>query len=453
MQPKKLKNAKWLMLLTFIQVAALLSYLNANIVNVGDMGTAIPMLIIYVGISTLALAFLIMQKSLYVRPHFFFFLLLVSWIAFRVLVDLNSYEDLKQITIGTTGGVLLFYVIGVFLSFTFHNIAINTAKERWAKIIILLFLCFLVWMLYNFSQRLHPRLFYLTGVDGTYQRSGNFLSISFICVSFYYLLLVSKRAVVNAGSLNAFFWLFVYTVSTTMALVGSQLIGSNSATAVILGVYLITLVMTLLIPKKVLWGNYLHKRLLLPWSKRLVKNLVVISILGFFLFFMLLALIIIITGFDITSIRLLGFGAGSNTSLISRVDILMGYGVDQLEYAPFLGDINVAYLTTGNAGRTLHSLLPYVLANLGIVGLGIILLLFSVVFLQLFREAKVTSDHSFACYQQNMIALYSLFILFYLFLFANMATGVSWSVLWFSLGFISRPLGFKSYEKNREYCT
>ena len=239
------------------------------------------------------------------------------------------------------------------------------------------------------------------------------------------------------------FWLGVYIASTLIALLGSQLFGSNSATAVILGVHLITLMMSLIVRRQEIRQSYLANKLALPWSKRLVKKIIVTTILGLLFFFGLMGLIIFWSSFDITSTRLFGFGDGSNSSIQSRIDILINEGADQLSYAPFFGNINVAYHTTGYAGNTLHSFFPYRVANLGLVGLFIIIMLFSGIFLNLYHEAKSHRSVSVCAYQGSMIAIYSSFILLYLIFFANLATGVSWPVLWFSVGFVSKPFGFK----------
>jgi hypothetical protein len=359
------------------------------------------------------------------------------------VVDLGDLEYLKQITLATTGGMLLFYMTGVFLAISYYNIILQTRRPWFSKSILLVFTSLLFWMMYNFSRRLHPKLFYLTGVDGSYQRSGNFLSISFITVSYLYLALVFIRKDDKPKRISDVFWLMIYSLSALLALTGSQLFGSNSATVVILGVCLITLVIILVVSRQNLWFRYQKNKLILPCSWQLVKRLALKSLLVMFSFSILLLLLLHFTSFDITSIRALGFGSGSNTSLAARFEILKDTGIRQVSYSPLVGNINVAYLVTGNAGRTLHSFIPYVLANLGLIGLFLVLAIFFGAFRQLFREAKVLATKSQLSYQKNILAIYSIFILLYLFLFANIATGVSWSVLWFTLGFVSSPVRFR----------
>ncbi len=442
MQKDILKNSRILSLFVVVQFTSFLIYLNANIISVGEMGTALPLLAVYVGLSGIIFLALWLQRGFYFRVNLFVFLLLIIWVATRIIFDLGNMEYLKQITVATTGGMLLFYLLGAFFGISYQSVLVQTEKTFFLKFLVFVFLCLMIWMLYNFSQRLHPRLFYLLDVNGAYQRPGNFLSISFIVVSFFYLTFVLQRIEIKISALSVFFWFCIYTSSALMALAGSQLFGSNSATAVILGVYLITLVMTLILPLKVIWLSYLKQKLALPWSKRLIKNMSLMALLGLLLFIGIIILIITVTGFDITSLRLLGFGSGTNTSLLSRIEILLETGANQLSYAPFLGNINVAYLTTGNSGRTLHSFFPYVMANLGLVGLMIVLLLFTSVLVQLYRESKRGRYTGLYGYQANMIGVYSIFVFLYILFFASLATGVSWAVLWFTLGFVSKPFGF-----------
>ncbi|EKF9805757.1 hypothetical protein O1D34_002176, partial [Vibrio cholerae] len=82
------------------------------------------------------------KKNLYFRIHFFFFLLLILWMAFRIVFDLNDLEYLKQLTVATTGGILLFYIIGASLGLTRHCLVSLRSDIKIEKYIILLF-CFL----------------------------------------------------------------------------------------------------------------------------------------------------------------------------------------------------------------------------------------------------------------------------------------------------------------------
>jgi len=223
------------------------------------------------------------------------------------------------------------------------------------------------------------------------------------------------------------------------------MIGSNSATVVVSGVFLITVVMSLVSINNVIINKYRSGMINLSNSKKVIKSLAFFSFLSLLLFSVVLLTIVSVTDFDIETLRLFGYGSG-NTSISSRLDILLVNGLDQIGYSPFFGNINVALITTGNAGTTLHSFLPYVMANLGLVGLIMVCILYYMIFKQLWREVNKTKNN----HQMAMINLFSLLILVFIFLFANISTGISWAVLNFSVGFFSKPIYFKKIKLANE---
>lgn len=437
----KTSKITWLSLLVSFQSATLLVYLKYNIVSIGSGGVALPLLALFVGASVVLLLALWVEDRLYVRPHLFLFLGLMAWIAFRVIYDLNDLDRLRALTIATTGGMLLFYLMGAALRMGYQQL-VQDERVRWPVTLALSLVVFLlISILLDFSGRLHPRYFLLTGIDGGYQRPGNFLSIVFLVFSFLFILGILKTQSLSLGCKYQIFWGTVYVGAAITMLGASQLMGSNSATAVIAGVTCITLAVST--PKKEAFSLYIKNRLALPLSKRFLRSVVLSALGGVAAVILSIALLISITGFELERLRVFGFGTGRISSIASRLNIMMEHGAAQLNYAPLVGNMNVAYLTTGDAGSTLHSFFPYVMANLGLFGLGLVLFLFLTVFLQLYRESKAQPSGGGFAYRSNMIAIYSFLILFYLLVFANLTTGVSWVVLWFALGLISQPVRFK----------
>ena len=428
--------------LLLAQLSSLLIYLNLNIVNVGEKGTALPLLATYVGISILIFLIIFLQRQLFFRLHLFVFLLFLIWITIRVTIDLSDMEQLKAITVATSGGLLLFYLMGAAF-----NISYVYFQEKSSKIllglIILLFLFLMVILLSSLLTRLRSDIFFITGAEDSYQRSGYFLSIMFIIFSVIFLAFSSKHSGFYGRRLEFVFWFSIYTTSTVIALISSQSFGSNSATAVITGIFILTLITLLLMRKPRLRSLHGEGRLVFPFGKQVIRGIFVLGVIGVSSFLILLTLLVQVTDFDIMNTRMLGFGSGHNSSLISRIDIFLQFGIPQMVYARLLGNMNVAYLTTGNAGTTLHSFFPFILANLGLVGLSIALYFFFMIFRQLFRIAKRNSSpHSSLI--QALITLYFIKSLMFLLVIANISTGVTWPVIWFTVGFISQPFGFKS---------
>lgn len=438
-----IKKPSLLHLLTAIQISALLIYLSANISNVGRGGMLLPLLIFYFVTSNLILFFLSLKKKLFVKLSLLIFLLLMVWVALRIVFDLGDVAYLKEIIAGTTGGILLFYLLGAFLSLAYYLILMPTSRMFVIKYALLLFIILLFFISYELLQRLRTDLFYLEGVEGAYQRPGNFLSIAFIIFSFTYFLLVLKGILSKVSTMGFLFWSAIYTLSILITLLISQVMGSNSATVVTFGVYFITLIATLTIARKRIFKEYLNQKLALPWSKQLFRYFGVLTLIILLLLMVIFASIIFFTDFDILSLRFFGFGEGVNTSLVSRLEILSKTGLVQLTFSPLLGNINVAYLTTGTSAGFLHSFFPYVIANLGLLGLAITLALIINIFSKLYREIKSMTGCGFVSYQVNMVALYSFLILLFILIVANLATSISWPVFWFTLGFVSRPIFFR----------
>ncbi len=424
------------------QFTAILVYLNENIVNVGEIGAALPLLAAYFGLSGIIFIFLWFQKAIFFRLHFFVFLFFIAWIALRVAIDLGELEYLKAITIATTGGILLFYLAGAFFNMAYVRLQENPEKKAVHIFIIIIYLLLTIYSFFNLLSRSRGDIFFIDDFDGDYQRSGNFISISFVAVSVIFSSLLSSWTGVNKDKIKIFFWFLIYTVIAKILLLGSQLIGSNSATAVIIGIYILTVISVMLMKNRKLKRLHTEGLIAFPFSKNLMKLLIFFVVIGIALLVTLIYIFIQVTNFDIANIRLLGFGSGSNTSLASRFDILMQTGVDQMSHAPLLGDMNVAYIITGNSGTTLHSFFLYIFANLGLVGLIVVLAFFMLIFQQLFRICKFEfrRDGSFI---RALTILYFMAILMFFLLFANLAVGVTWIVIWFMVGFISQPFSFK----------
>jgi hypothetical protein len=431
--------------LILAQLISILFYLNANIVTVGEpLGTALPLLAVYIVLSGAIFTFLLSQKVLFFRLHFFVFLVFLAWIALRVINDLGDLEYLKQITIATTGGVLLFFLAGAFFNMAYVRLQEETTKTAVHKFVLLTFLTLIIYLIVNLFSRMREDIFLIADLhgDADYQRSGNFLSISFIMVSAIFVSLMSSCSVINKKKLKLIFWFLVYSLSTLLALISSQLFGSNSATAVMMGIYILTVVTVLLMRNRKLQRLHADRSLAFPFSKQMLRLLYRFGIVTVTLLIIIFFVLVQQTNFDVTSTRLLGFGSNTNDSLTSRFDILILTGADQMGYAPLLGNMNVAYLVTGNTGTTLHSFFPFILANLGLLGLLISLSFFFLVFQQLFNLAKLDlrPERSVA---HHLATFYFILILLFLLLFANLTVGVTWPVIWFAVGFISQPFGFR----------
>jgi hypothetical protein len=443
------KHSFFLMLVAFQQLL-LFSYLALNIENVGEMGVGLPLLAGFVIISCGIFVTQLLTLTLRVRLNLFLFLMLIFWVSLRVVLDFGDIEHLKQITVATTGGMLLFFLIGTFSRQALDYLTKSNKSNLYPKLLILVFclLCLIIFL--SFKVRLLDRedKFYIAGVNGGYQRPGNFMIMLFIMASFSYLSIVASFK--TKGVFKLIVWIGMYTLGLALLLISSQMIGSNAATANLLAIYLMTIVISLLASSTQIRLKFIQGRFSLPLSKTALRKLINYSGVALITLLFLAIVAIEVTGFDLNKTRVFGFGSGTNNSMISRVDIFLKTGPTQLNYAPFFGNANVAELTTGNAGRKLHNFLPNIMAELGLVGLIITLSLFFFTF----RTLKNTIKFSFKNaegFKVSIINFWLFFVLIFLFIYVNIAVGKNWPVMWFFIGFaVNVFVSRKKYNLNMD---
>ena len=421
------------------QLGAILFYLYENIVNVGNGGTALPMLAAFFGISGVVFLYLCVTKSLILRQQFLVFLIFLFWIQVKVLIDLNDLEKLKSITFGTTGGILMFYLIGAFSAIAYVRLLENRGNAAGLDLIVLFSLALVIFMILSFGLRIRSDIFYISGVDGDYQRPGNLLSIFFILTSAVFIGSTSKK-VLKASKWEIMLWFLVYVVIAAAAIISSQMFGSNSASGVISGIFILTFPTAFLINNQTFNQTHFNNKSSSSILAQVVKRLLVFATISFVFLLITLGFIAAITGTDIMSIRLFGFGFRTNNSIVSRVEILSTTGFEQICNAPLFGNLKIGRVTA--AGYDLHNFFPYIQANFGLIGTILSVSLFFMIFQQLYKKLKILLRES--CLVNNaLITFYFAQILLFLLLFANATVTVSWAVLWFAVGFISQPFGFR----------
>jgi O-antigen ligase len=217
------------------------------------------------------------------------------------------------------------------------------------------------------------------------------------------------------------------------------MVGSNNATGVILGIYLISIVsITFSTNKKSIYyirikKSFLSKKIILKYINIILKYIIILSIISL--------LLINIFNLPLDKIRLFGFGSSTLRSLNTRIEILRESFIDQISYSPILGNMNVALETTGDKGNYIHSFLLYIQSNLGLIGLIFAILLFGFVFRNMYKIINHNRKNKTI---EALITAYKLYILIYIFIFANVTVSISWSVIWFSLGLLWPPVIIKN---------
>ncbi|MBD9399642.1 hypothetical protein [Pseudomonas sp. PDM11] len=411
----------------------LFAYLVLNVLNVGEGGTALPLLGIFFVLSSTAVLLSFSQCRTAVHWHLFVFLLFVAWLTYRILVDLNDIAHVKKLTVATTSGILLFFLLGTFARQALDRIN-ATGGVIWLRSLLVVLFLFSAWVFFSFNNRLlsSDEIFYMEGVNGDYQRPGNFMIFLFIMCSFIFLSLVC-RLKANKKK-NLFVCLLAYFSMAILNLVSSQAMGANTATACILAIYMMSAVLALLYADEDIRDRYWRGMLSFPFSmylfKRLVRYSLVVAVFSAVATFALVQ----ITSFDLQKTRVFGFGSGVNSSITSRVEIFREEGKGQIGNALFFGNLDVARLTSGDPGRTLHSFVPNIIAELGLIGLSIVAWLLILIAQKIFVFMRSSANEETG-FLLASIGLWLFFTLGFLFFYANLAVGKEWSVMWFFLGF------------------
>lgn len=425
------KKTSFLQIFAFLQIVILLVYFFLNISNVGELGVAIPLLAFFLSCSIFVFLIDIVKFQLRVSFHFFAVIAFILWLTVKVILDLNDIYYLKQVTIATTGGILIFFITGMFTRRLIELFSNNQLMLKFL-LLIFMFLCFYVFSEYS-SRLIRTDLFYIDDVDGGYQRPGNFFIIVFIICSFIFLNIVSNVSFKRI--INFTISLIIYSFAFVVALVSSQMIGSNAATINLIAIYLLTLVVGFLGSNSNLQKQFFSSGLSFPFSKKGFLYIFKYSTISLFFLSLFISFIVFKSNFDLSTTRIFGFGSGSNSSIDTRAEIFREYGVQQLGYSPFFGDLNVAKIITGDSGKTLHTLIPNIMAELGIVGLLIFLMILFFIFKNLFYNM-----HFYSYLKKNftfvILNFWLLWVLVFLFLYSNISVGKSWPVIWFYFGFV-----------------
>lgn len=304
---------------------------------------------------------------------------------FKAIWDFNfDGQKVFSYTFGTTGGMILFFIMGYVFSF----IKIG----RFSKILIYVILFILLFSLfYLYSLNLSNKrldVFLLSDLDVSYQRIGDFLSIVNIIIFSVIFSYYNKYKKINNLILLLFF------VSTTVIIfLLSQLVGSNKAA--VLSVILFLLYFVVNFERKDIFKYFLFSLLL--------------SSIGYYYF----------SSLDLSGYRLFGFG-GDVSSVSSRIELFYNNFLLHFFYNPIFGNLEVDKILTGE-GTYIHSAFFYSLTHLGLIGF----LIFSFLTYVVFKRTIL--------YKEKYYLYLYLSVLF----LAAIGTVVTWAVLWFVIGMIS----------------
>jgi len=422
-----------------------LSFLFVNIIVSGtevDGSEGILFLIVTVLVGLSLLFVSIDNKSkIFVKHYFFWFCLFYAYMLLRIVLDLKTKEKLFEYTVTTTGGSLLFFILGIIFSVAIDRIRMLGYEKkkyllfflRGCRLYQLVIFVFLIVVFLAFFQRLRSDIFLIVGIQGAYQRAGNFLIINYLLSSFIYILSLYYRSNLPSFRLLSFDFT-VFLVITCFSIVIAQMMGSNMATGVI-GVISVN---NIVFHFTAFNEKYRNKYIKLKRSKqffrgRMGRKLFLHAVI--FTIFIAFIIGVYLVNINVNSLRIFGFGKVN--PLAGRL-VSWGNFTNHFMYSPITGNMNVHILLTG-PGSYVHSFIGSLLTHTGVVGFILFSVFYSVAVYSKLNEKSLDCFNNY----NYLINSYSLICLTVLMFFSVIGTFFIWIPIWFSWGFYLSPVSLK----------
>ncbi len=419
-------------------------YLKENIIETGgEGGVALPFLLVVIILgAVLSVWRAFTSPVLHIKHSTFFLVLFGAYLVFRLGVDTGSVGEIKAYVLGTTGGTLLFYTLGMMMAITIGQIFDYGAQSKSYR--TFLALGFILYMAVSFGSlltlffelyaRLRSDIYLISDINGNYQRSGDFLVIVFLVLSTLYAHVIALNQGLSSKMYKflspVFFVTYLGYGFLSMAI--AQMIGSNKAAVVIVGLILTLVIMCFLIffrrVKRYLACQQLSISRVV-WGVVGRRIFFIVMVGGAFLIIMAIALEI-----DLSSTRIGGFGDGEISSITSRVNLLINF-ISQFAYSPIFGNMTVDALTTG-PGSYVHSFLISTLTHLGIVGFILIVSYLILAYRERFKFKQYNSNRPEQCLVNNILNLYSMMAFSVILLIGIVGTFFTWATIWFAMGLL-----------------
>lgn len=365
-------------------------------------------------------------------------LLLLSFILYfsiNLMVTVPNQAYANQLLVGSTGGLLFSYVLGVVAYFGVRetlgvdNHDAGLYAGAIATVLVWLIIFYMISGYFQVSGNLQSDILLVSDNLG-YQRRGNFMSLMFLISSCILVGVVQSNTLAGSltGRLIELVTIFFYAVSVPLWLYLGQLVGSNSEVMCVVGFAIVSMAF-------MVCGMHSRDGAQPVTVGRLFRvgigmGSVVVGVIVCAIWYF---------NVDVTRLRLLNFGnGGTTTSIATRLVLLSKDYFTQLDYSPLVGNMYVDGFTTG-FGTYAHSLPLSLLTHLGILGA----LLFFLFFFTRLREVRHggtwTDSFLFVAGRSRTYNLYTRAMLWAVVIMACLTAFFVWMPLWFALGLLVPP--------------
>ncbi len=417
-------------------------YYNQNIVSFREGGVAYNVLLVMssIGICILMVR-LFFCRYFKMTVSTYFLIIFQCFLVFRLMADTGDVNLLKAFTVGTTGGIWFFYLMGFLSSFLIVTIYNQAKSSRYATWFCCIFICISALLsLHAFLEHrvdIREDVFLIKDDGSAYQRPGDFISQSFILASTVFIIffLVKRPQIQFVDLVAKVFVLFFYLLQAALNAGLSAMIGSNKSFLFVSMFFLSTLT---------IWGYIVFfstsKKYCLERNDNCVnivldaKKLFISLVASVVLMVMAFMLLFSFLDIDITNSRVFGYGTGeiAKSSLESRLEIIQNNFFVHFSDSPILGNMNIDSETTGS-GSYVHSVPLFLLTHFGTLGFMIFNSYLVVGLIHVFRYKGFN----------NAIIYYFLFLFSIVYFIGAISSSITWGLLWFTFGFVFMPLAFK----------
>lgn len=408
---------------------------NAKSAHGGGSGYIYLVMIATLFIALLFLSGDVLNVVLIKKCTFLLIIFLTYYIA-KFYFESGDYEETKQISIGTSGGTVFAFLMGLTISYAIKTIY-QVANTRHASLIAICLIyavfgivLYTALINFNFHYNSIRTDKFLVTADGdlSYQRPGDLMIMGIMTACAVVVCIVSVARNQRLSTIVLPMILLLVGLTSIFGIT-AQLIGSNKglvSTVAYLFVSCVVMVTFLLGHKST--NNISILNLLFG---RLGAQILVSALVISLTFALATFALVQITGFDVSLLRITGYGEGESASITSRKEIFRTAFIPHFNYSPFFGHTLVHEIVETPEMNYVHSIAS-ILTHLGIVGGLIFTLMLFLLYKAIISSTRLTTIYSIV--NDSRYALFKLSAIAVTLAMCAYSAFFNWMPLWFALG-------------------
>jgi hypothetical protein len=418
-------------------------YIYLNLEAVGEGGKA-PWLLVVCITMGLVIGWVRYRADLYKIISLALYLLIVyiAYFSFRCAQDGVPLNALSAYLLGTDSGMLLFGMLGISFALSTRYVVADLPKWYGIGFAMVIAIAVLVtWdtamLALDFYARRTANSFSISGINGLYQRPGDFFVIRVFSLFFLigWIAFVKTSNQLFAEKIIKKVLYFLLLLNTASSIFLSQALGANKATLLISIFFLVALYFVVV---NVIFdagskggGESIYFRPI-DFKRMALKSFVWFLGIGI----VAGAFIILIANklnLSIAMFRI--FSNGFDRSLAPRIDLIRDNFSIHFLYSPIFGNAKVEQITTG-AGTYMHSIFLYPLTHTGVFGFLLFISAITFGVVKLFQSHMKYADNSRV--NLNHLRLFEFFLgLMFLavLLIGVVSATIHWAPFWFAAGY------------------